>query len=299
MRGLAEYIMRGRRQATLVVALAAAIPLLFWVSAAALALVVLRRGISEALPVLAWGILPAIAWAWVGDLTPLLVIGGSVALATLLHSRSDWAAVLLASVPLGLGYALLLLTVLNEPLLALASQIQERLPQLLADMGGSVDEAGMARIEALLVPVLAGLMGTVHSLMVLVSIMVGRSWQARLYNPGGFREEFHRIRLSPVVAGILLLVTLFGPQFGQVALLAPITSLPLMIAGLALIHGIVGIKKFGAVWLVILYVVFVLAAQFVYPLIMLLAFIDSLFDFRSRLAPAPGPRDDDDPNGQD
>ena len=77
MRGLAEYIMRGRRQATLVVAIAAAVPLLFWISAAALALVVLRRGISEALPVLAWGILPAIAWAWVGDITPLLVIGGT------------------------------------------------------------------------------------------------------------------------------------------------------------------------------------------------------------------------------
>jgi hypothetical protein len=259
MRGLAEYIMRGRRQATLVVAIAAAVPLLFWISAAALALVVLRRGISEALPVLAWGILPAIAWAWVGDITPLLVIGGTALLAMVLHSRSDWASVLLLAVPLGLGFAVLLLTVLSEPLQVLAGQIQERLPELLADMGGTVDEASMAGIEALLVPVLAGLMGAVHMLMVLVCLMVGRSWQARLYNPGGFREEFHRLRLSPAV----------------------------------------GIKRLGAVWLVILYVVLVIAAQFVYPLIMFMAFIDSLFDFRTRLAPAQGPRDDNDPNGQD
>ena len=299
MRGLAEYIMRGRREATIVVAVAAAVPLLFWVSAAALALVVLRRGISEALPVLAWGILPAIAWAWIGDVTPLLVIGGSTLLAMTLHGTGAWRSVLLVSVPLGVVYAVLLLTMLNDPLMVLAGQIQERLPELLADMGGAVDEAGMARIEALLVPVLAGLMGAVHLLMVLASLMFGRSWQARLYNPGGFREEFHQLRLSPMLAGGLLLVTLFSPQFGQFALLAPVTSLPLLIAGLALVHGIVGIKKIGSVWLVMLYVLLFIAAQFVYPLIMLLAFIDSLFDFRTRLAPAQGPRDDNDPNGQD
>ena len=46
MQGLAEYIMRGRRQATLVVGLSAAIPLLFWFGAVVLALVILRRGLS-------------------------------------------------------------------------------------------------------------------------------------------------------------------------------------------------------------------------------------------------------------
>ena len=167
MRGLAKYIMRGRKQATLVVALAAAIPLLFWVSAAALALVILRRGLNEALPVIIWGVLPALAWALMGDLTPLLVILGAAGMAVLLREKQAWPNVLLVLVPL--GYALLLLSVLGEPLQALAGQIQERLPQLMSDMGGSVDEAGMARLEALLVPVLAGLMGAVHALMALVS----------------------------------------------------------------------------------------------------------------------------------
>src|SRR5690606_38868442 len=99
----------------------------------------------------------------------------------------------------------------GEPLQALAVQIQERLPQLMADMGGSVDEAGMARLEALLVPGLAGLMGAVHALMALVGLMIGRSWQAGLYNPGGFRDEFHRLRPSPLAAGGLLVLTLFSP----------------------------------------------------------------------------------------
>lgn len=296
MRGLAEYIMRGSKQATLVVALGAAIPLLFWVSAAAVALVILRRGLNDALSVLIWGVLPALAWAAMGDLTPLLVIAGSAGLATLLRQQGDWAKVLLVAVPLGVVYAFVLLTVLGEPLHALAGQIREMLPQMLSGMNGSVDEAGMARLETLLVPVLAGLMGAVHTLMVLVSLMIGRSWQARLYNPGGFRQEFHQLRLSPLIAVSLLVLTVLGPQWSELAMVAPVASVPLLVAGLALLHGVVGIKNLGTVWLVGLYVMFAFVAQFVYPLIMFLAFVDSMFDFRSRMRPAKGSPGDDDSN---
>ena len=62
MRALADYIMRGRMQATLVVAAAAALPMLFWLSAAAGSLVLLRRGLSDALSILVWALLPALAW---------------------------------------------------------------------------------------------------------------------------------------------------------------------------------------------------------------------------------------------
>ncbi|WP_304639620.1 hypothetical protein [Pseudomonas sp.] len=293
MRGLAEYIMRGSKEATLVVALAAAIPLLFWVSAAALALVILRRGLNDALSVLVWGVLPALAWAAMGDPTPLLVILGSAGLAVILRESGQWSKVMLLTVPLGVAYALLLLTVHNEQLMALAGQIREMLPQMLSGVEGGADTAVLARLEALLVPILGGLLGSVHVLMVLVCLMLGRSWQARLYNPGGFRQEFHALRLSPLVAGGLLLLTLLGPQWTQLALLSPVASVPLLIAGLALVHGVVGIKNLGAVWLVAFYVLFVFMAQFAYPLVMFLAFVDSLFDFRSRMRPSSGPTDGD------
>ena len=42
MRGVAEYVMRGRRQALLVAVITAAIPMFSWVSAAVVGLVVLR-----------------------------------------------------------------------------------------------------------------------------------------------------------------------------------------------------------------------------------------------------------------
>ncbi len=293
MRGLAEYIMRGSREATLVVALSAAIPLLFWLSGAALALVILRRGLNDALSVLIWGALPAIAWAAMGDMTPLLVILGSAGLAVLLRESGQWPKVLVVTVPLGVAYALLLLSVHNDQLVALAAQLRDALPQMLSGMEGEVDTAMLGRLEALLVPILAGLLGAVHVLMVLVCLMLGRSWQAKLYNPGGFREEFHALRLSPLVAGPLLLLTLLGSQWTQVALLSPVASVPLLIAGLALVHGVIGIKNLGTVWLVAFYVLFAFMAQFAYPLVMFLAFVDSLFDFRSRMRPSSGPTDGD------
>ncbi|MFA5677603.1 MAG: hypothetical protein WC953_04235 [Pseudomonas sp.] len=302
MRGLAEYIMRGRREATLAVAIAAAIPLLFWFSAAAVALIVLRRGLSEALPILAWGLLPAVVWAAVGDLTPLLVIAGSAGLATVLRQHNDWVRVILLAVPLGVVFALALLAALNEPLQALASSFREMLPDMLEQMGVQLDEANRAvllsRLDQLMIPVLGGVMGAMHTLMALVSLMIGRYWQAGLFNPGGFRQEFHQLRLPPLASIGLLVVVVMAPQWPSLALLSPVASVPLLLAGLALLHGVVGAKNLGKGWLVGMYVLLVLFIRFAYPLVMFLAFVDSLFDFRSRMRRPMPPRDDDDPNSQ-
>jgi len=79
--------------------------------------------------------------------------------------------------------------------------------------------------------------------------------------------------------------------------LAPVATVPLLFAGLALVHGVVGIKRLGIGPLVVLYVALLFVWQVLYPLIMILAFIDSLFDFRSRLQPVSGGGNDDS-NGQ-
>lgn len=296
MQGLAEFIMRGRRQATLVVGLSVAVPLLFWFGAVVLALVLLRRGWSEGMSVVVWGALPALAWALIGDPTPLLVLLGSAALALLLRQRSEWSLVVMATAPLGLVFALVLMATLQAPLQQLAEQIQAALPQMLSELG-EVDEAALARLQTMLVPLLAGLMGATHAAMTLVSLILARAWQARLYNPGGFREEFHRLRLSPWMGVVLLLAVFAGPQVDGLVLLAPVATVPLLFAGLALVHGVAGIKRLGIGPLVVLYVALLFVWQVLYPLIMILAFIDSLFDFRSRLKPVSGGGNDDS-NGQ-
>ena len=298
MQGLAEYIMRGRRQATLVVGLSVAIPLLFWFGAVVLALVILRRGLSEGVPVVIWGGLPALAWAMLGDPTPLLLVLGTALLASLLRERNDWSLVVLAAAPLGLIYALILLAMLHEPMVVLANELQGMMPKVLGELGKDLSEADMARLQSLMLPILAGLTGAVHAVMTLASLILARAWQARLFNPGGFREEFHQLRLKPWMAVSLLLLVFVAPQFGDMAVVAPVSTVPLLLAGLALIHGIVGIKQLSLAWLIAMYVALLFASQAAVPLIMLLAFIDSLFDFRSRLKPKTGLGGDDDSSSQ-
>jgi len=77
---------------------------------------------------------------------------------------------------------------------------------------------------------------------------------------------------------------LVAPSFGvELAVLMPLCSVPLVFAGMALLHGLVAKGKLARFWLVGLYVSLLLFMQLVYPLLVMLAVADSLIDFRGRL----------------
>ncbi|AWT08896.1 hypothetical protein [Stutzerimonas frequens] len=285
MRALAEFIMRGRMQAIFVVAGAAALPMLFWLSAAAGSLVLLRRGLNDALSVLVWAVIPALAWWYFGDPRTLLVLLGTLGLALVLRGQASWVRVMLSSVGLGLLYVWALGAVFAEPIAALAGELQKVLPDALSGAYEQLSVEERGRFEALLIPVLTGLLAALLQIVTLLSLMLGRYWQAALYNPGGFGSEFRALRFPPLLATLLLLGMLLGPNLGaQLAVLAPLCSVPLVFAGLALMHGLVAQGRLPRFWLVGLYVTLVLFMQLVYPLLAVLAIVDSLFDFRGRAA---------------
>ncbi len=289
MRALADFIMRGRMQAIVVVAGSAALPMLFWLCAAAGSLVLLRRGLNDALGVLVWAVLPALAWWYFGDPRTLLVLLGSFGLALLLRNRSSWPRVMLCSVGLGVLYAWALGMVFGEPIAALATELQKVLPDMLSEAYKQLSVEEQTRLGALLIPVLTGLLAALLQIITLLSLMLGRYWQASLYNPGGFGLEFRALRFSPLPAMVLLAGMLLGPSLGvQMAMLAPLCSVPLAFAGVALVHGLVAKNRMSRFWLVGLYVTLVLFMQLIYPLLAVMAIVDSLFDFRGRAS-----RDDD------
>lgn len=270
-------------QATLVVVAAAVLQPFFWLGAAAGSLVLLRRGAGDAIGILAWALLPALAWWYLGDPTVTLVMLGSAALAQVLRTSMSWNRVMLASVVLGVFFVLLLSTVSAGLVAGLAEAFGKVLPQVLSEAKLSADQ--QAELQAGLVPAITGLLAASLQLISLLCLMLARYWQAALYNPQGFGREFRALRLAPPVAIALLLgvlvVPLLGPQF---AVVAPLCSVPLLLAGLALGHGLVALKRLPGFWLVLLYGLALVLGN----VICLVAVVDSLFDFRGRLVRRQG-----------
>jgi hypothetical protein len=296
MRALAEFIMRGRMQATLVVAGCAALPLLYWLGAAAGCLVLLRRGLRDALGVLALGLLPALAW-WLysDDPRALLVLLGSASLALVLRASESWNRVLLVSIAMGVVFSVVLGAVFGPQIEMLAQALIKVMPSLLGEVYQQMSVDEQARFASLITPILTGLIAALLQIVSVLSLIVGRYWQALLYNPGGFGREFRAVRIPLGPAMLLLAGMVVTPNLGvQVSMLVPLCSVPLVFAGLALIHGLVAQKRLAKFWLVGLYVTLLLFMQLIYPLLVVLAIVDSLIDFRGRLAP----KDADDANGE-
>ena len=134
---------------------------------------------------------------------------------------------------------------------------------------------------------LVGVAGYVVALTSVFSLMLGRWWQAALYNPGGFKLEFHQLRFS-VTSSVIILVGMFIFEYvlQDCSSWASLLSLPLMLSGIALLHYGVTFFQLNSYWLLVFYA----ALLFLSPLSIMLVgvgFLDSIFNIRSRLSKHP------------
>ena len=127
-----------------------------------------------------------------------------------------------------------------------------------------------------------GVFALVNALTVVICVVLARYWQALLYNPGGFGEEFQRVRLPPVMALSLLLVALGCViQGGAWLPWAYLVAVPCLVAGISLVHGLAAIKHWKGYRLVLFYSLLLLINP-VKELVILAGVIDSWVDFRQR-----------------
>jgi len=272
MRGLAEYVMTGRRQAIIAVMLLGLIPLVNLLNPVVVGLIALRKGLQEVVIIFAWAILPLGAWAVAGDVVPLIMLIGITGLAVLLRESESWEFTLLAAIAVGVCvevYFRLQPAVIDALMQQFDLYLQASNPQ-----GLQIEEVRDAMLSVI---------GVVYMFLSIVLLMLARWMQAVLYNPGGFKQEFHSLRIEQKVALALIVIMLLS-SFGIVVPEAWVLYfvLPLIFSGIALMHAVVAKKKLSSMWLVTFYILLMLPV--VVQILVLLALIDSWYDFRSRLS---------------
>ena len=290
MQVLAAFILQGRWQAVMLLALTALLPVLNLGGAAVLALVTLRKGSQQGfltllistclLLVLAMGLfdstLPVITLVTTFWL-PLWILAGilrySISLAVTLQ-----AALVLALLCV-LGF-----TIIIGDVAGWGRQLLERLLDPLLQQMQLADEQRSA-IEAILAPLVLGLFVGNALLSTLLSLLLGRWWQSLLFHPGGFGAEFRTLRLGrwPAWLALGLFVGIWLWQWPLLANLLPLLLILYVFQGVAVAHGVVNRTKLSQGWLVGLYVLLLLLPQTLL-LLGLLGVVDAWVDIRARIA---------------
>ncbi|PRY71687.1 hypothetical protein [Halomonas ventosae] len=277
---VARWMMRGTPHAAGGAAVATAIPWLFWLGAAVAGLVTLRHGLAASLPVTIAAAVPAGWWWTQGDVIPLASVLLVVLMAVVLRARLRWSEALLAGTLA--GAAMIQLDIFLPPGGAgpVLEQLRQGSPDIAA-MFAELSRQGMDT-EQLAGLLISGVTALIVLLAAVACLALARGWQAGLYNPGGFREEFHGLRLAPRELAVLVVLGVLGAVL-ELPALGMLAWVPLLVAGIALVHGFIGLKGMNGLWLVAFYVLLITTWPMIL-IVLLAAFIDTFADFRGRLA---------------
>ena len=257
MRGLAEFIMRGRWQALAVAVLGSVLVFAAPISAAAIALVTMAQGTRDGSWVALWSLLPALLLGWVsGDYgTGFLLLSVFVG-AMVLAQTLSLSLALLAIVPVSAIGGVLLLTLNSAFLEAMLSMLDTWIAALQAESPASGASLNAFRPT---VTQVAGLMATGNALMASLSLLLGRYWQAALFKPGAFGEEFRAFKLPSVLTVLLVLVAMLGALNGsEAAAWSALAGIPVTLAGFALFHHIAKRQQLGGTFLTVGYVLWII-----------------------------------------
>lgn len=294
MARLAAFVMSGRTQAVGIAVLLALLGLVFppfaLASAAVVALVALRRGVEQGLIVMGWG---GIVFAMLSGLlmkAPLAGVVYAIAqwlpvllFAQLLRRTASWAKVMTGLAVIGLILVLGVHLMVPETTTMWLGVLKQGLSDLLRRAGMSPTDVS-ATIHRV-AQYATGAFAMSLELSISLSLMLARFWQASLYNPGGFRDEFTKWRLAPLLAGVAALIVLLMLvlHLSMLVELAMVVLTPFLLQALGMVHALVRQAGMSVGWLVGLYVLLFLAPPQMGALLAAVGVIDSFADLRSRL----------------
>ncbi|HYW92705.1 MAG TPA: hypothetical protein VFA95_09670 [Gammaproteobacteria bacterium] len=293
MRFLARFAMRGPSQAiglTLVVgALSWLILPAVCVSGAIVALIAMQLGPRPALQVggAASVLLVALGFLAAGGFGLALNVGVALAiwipvalLGVLVNRRAALMPALLASVVLGLALCAAFFVWHGDPTQWWAGQLHAYFHA--AGIGNGQNGSASGKLTKAMAASMSGVTGALLFLALAGSLLLGRWWQAELYRPGAFGEEFRALRFGQAMA-----VVFFGLLVGGLAGVGLVGNFGIvlralfLLQGLAVVHALVKIYEVQGIWLGVFYAVLLILS----PLNLVLAIfgaLDNWLDFRGR-----------------
>jgi hypothetical protein len=121
--------------------------------------------------------------------------------------------------------------------------------------------------------------------LLIISLLIARHWQAMLYNPGGFREEWLNLRIGKVAAIFMvgmIILALVSKEASSIDVV--LVGLAVFVfQGISLVHGTLALTQQHPAWLIGLYVTLFLMPVQVGVLLAAFGIIDGLADFRSQI----------------
>jgi hypothetical protein len=286
LKGLAEFVMRGRLQALLVSVAGAGSLLFCWISAAAIALVTLRKGAGSGIWLFMWALLPSGALIYVyGDSGPLALLAGTLALALVLRVTVNLPLAVLAGVGVGAVTGLSLLAFSGAYLEEMASYFGELLGTMEQRLSEGDRVVELPRPEA---SQIAGMLGAGTAMMSVLCLLLARYWQAALFNPGGFGAEFKALYYPVAVSlGLILGALVLSSVGSQHRTWAMICLIPLTFVGLAIVHTYAESRGRSTGWLTWFYLVWLIFDP-VKLLVVFIAIADGWLNFRQRWSGGSG-----------
>lgn len=298
MQALASFVMRGRSQAVMATSVLAMLslvmPPLSLLSSAAIGLITLRDGRSAGLQVIGLSLLACAVLSAIVLGNPAPAIG----LALLLWIPMWILGQVLREVR-SLGFTIQIaqlfgLLIIGYLYLQTADPIVEW-QVIFATLADSFTEAGLykANESQQLVDELArwmtGFFAAGYFLQLVASLLLARWWQALLYNPDGFQQEFHQLRLSKLLAylgAVLAVLSLLELEVGGDLLryLTVLLMAAYLVQGLAVAHGTVKLLGLNRAWLIGVYIMLVITGPQMMIMISMLGLADIWMNFRAKAA---------------
>ncbi len=297
MKSIATFAMRGRMTAAMLATVFAVTSLILYplsyLSGAIVALVTLRRGAREGalVAVVAFIAMAAVAYMGVGSPNIAVVYAAAVwlpvaVLALVLRQSISLPRTLLVGCAMAMLVALGFHLVLEQPAQWWRLILEQVMAPALKEAALDSDPAAVGGMLDTSAALMTGIVAAAFFLNMVFCLLLARWWQAMLYNPGGFREEFHALRLgrTGAMAGLLLFfVAAFVTGAGSLpADLAMVIGTLYFLPGLALVHDGVAKKGASGAWLAGLYVALLFLPQ-VLALLALLGAMDAWLDLRRYL----------------